>query len=310
MRVFVAGASGTIGRRLVPALVRAGHDVTGTSRSARGAQSIEALGAAGIELDALDSIAVETAVAAAAPDVVMHQLTAIGSVDPRDFDGAFAETIALRTRGLDVLLGAAIAAGAHRFIAQSFTGWTNVRSGSAVKDEDDPLDPDPAPSSVRTLAAIAHLEDAVASAHGIDGIVLRYGNLYGPGTGFAPGGDFYRAVLDRGMPVVGGGGGVWSFIHVDDAADATVAAVERGAPGRYNVVDDEPAPVREWLPAFADAIGAKPPRRVPAWVAKWAIGRQGVSLMTDIRGSSNAKAKRELGWQPRHPTWRVGFGVD
>ncbi len=307
MRVLLAGATGAIGRRLVPALVGAGHDVTGTSRSKEGLDLIAAMGGRGVRMNALDAAEVGTVVAEAEPEVVIHQLTSIEAIDPKDFDSSFEATIALRTKGIDHLVEASIGTGASRFIAQSFTGWTNQRTGGPIKTEEDPLDTDPAKSSVKTMAAIAYLESTVTTASRIEGLVLRYGNLYGPGTGFAAGGDTYEAVQARKLPIVGGGAGVWSFVHVDDAAGATVNALNHGTTGLYNIVDDEPAPISEWLPAYAEAIGARPPRRVPAWLAKGSIGEQGVRLMTETRGSANAKAKDELDWQPQHPTWRDGF---
>jgi nucleoside-diphosphate-sugar epimerase len=298
MKIFLAGASGVMGRHLIPVLVDAGHEVLGTTRSAGKADGIRAAGAEPIVLDALDRDAVLRAVTHARPDVVVHQLTAIGKADFRRFDEAFALTNELRTRGLDYLLEAAKEAGAKRFVAQSFTGWPNPHSGTALKTEDDPLDPRPATRSVQTLAAIRHVEAAVTARAGIDGLALRYGGFYGPGTSFDRGGEIYEAVVKRRMPVVGGGTGVFSFIHLVDAARATAIAVERGRPGIYNVVDDDPAPVSEWLPYFAAVIGAKRPLRVPAWLVRPMLGEFGVATMTTMRGSSNAKAKAEFGWVP------------
>jgi nucleoside-diphosphate-sugar epimerase len=309
MRVFVAGATGVLGRRLVPALAAAGHQVVGSTRDAGKADQLRATGAAPVVLDPLDQDAVATAVAAARPEVVMHQLTALATAggNLRRFDQEFASTNRLRTEGLDYLLAAAVAAGASRFVAQSFTGWPNERTGGPVKTEQDPLDPHPAAGSRRTLAAIRQLESAVVGADGIDGLAMRYGLFYGPGTGLALDGVICELVRKRRLPVVGGGQGVWSFVHLEDAASATAAAAERGAPGLYNIVDDEPARVAEWLPYLAEAIGAKPPRRVPAWLVRPLLGEHGVSMMTAVRGSSNAKAKQELGWQLRYPSWRQGF---
>jgi nucleoside-diphosphate-sugar epimerase len=233
----------------------------------------------------------------------MTALTDVGN--PRRFDAEFAVTNELRTKGTDNLIEAARAAGARRLIAQSYSGWPNVRDGGPVKTEDDPLDPDPPAAMRRTLEAIRYLERAVVDAEGIEGVVLRYGGFYGPMADMPA--KFVETIRKRRMPVVGDGAGVWSFVHLDDAAAATVAAVERGAPGIYNIVDDEPAPVAEWLPAFAEAIGAKPPRHVPAWLGRLAGGEAAISIMTQVRGSSNAKAKRELGWEPRHRSWREGF---
>jgi nucleoside-diphosphate-sugar epimerase len=300
MRVFLAGATGAIGSRLVPRLVAAGHEVTGTTRSAEKADRLRSLGAAAVVLDVLDAAAVRGAVAAARPDAIVHQATALsGLSDVKHFDRTFAETNRLRTVGTDALLAAARAAGVRRFVAQSFAGWPYAREGGPVKTEEDPLDPAPVPAMRQTLAAIRHLEQAVLHA---DGIVLRYGGFYG-----SPDDAQLELVRKRQFPIVGDGGAVWSFVHLDDAAAATVLAFERGRPGIYNVVDDEPAPVREWLPALAAAIDAKPPRRVPRWLARFLAGRAGVALMTEIRGASNAKAKRELGWTLRHPSWRTGF---
>ena len=245
--------------------------------------------------DALDRDAVVAAVTAARPDVVVHQLTALADLKSlRDFDRAFAVTNRLRTEGTENLLAAALAAGARRFVAQSFAGWPAIRSGGPVKTEDDPFDPDPVPSMRETLDAIRRCEALVTATEGIEGIALRYGGFYGPGTGLGAGGEQLELVRKRRFPVVGDGGGVWSFIHIDDAAAATVAAIERGAPGVYNVTDDDPAPVRDWLPALAAAAGAPAPRHVPRWLGRLAAGEAVVAMMTEIRGASNAKARREL----------------
>ena len=300
MRVFVAGASGAIGARLVPQLVERGHDVIGTSRSAGKAELLRALGAEPVQLDVLDRQAVRDAVLAARPDAMVHQATALtGLSDFKHFDRTFALTNRLRTEGTDALLAAAREAGVGRFVAQSFAGWPYGREGGR-KTEEDPLDPAPVPAMRETLAAIRQLERAVVEA---GGIALRYGGFYG-----SPDDAQLELVRKRRFPLVGEGGGVWSFVHLDDAATATVLALECGAPGIYNVVDDEPAPVREWLPVLAAAIGAKPPRHVPRWLAKLAAGEAGIALMTEIRAAvSNEKAKRELGWTLRHPSWRQGF---
>ncbi len=305
MKVFVAGATGAVGRALVPLLVEAGHAVTGMTRSAGKQDAIRATGAEPVVADALDRDAVMAAVVGAEPEVVVHELTAIpAKFDMRNFDRVFETTNRLRTEGTDHLLEAARAVGARRFVAQSFAGWPYARTGGPVKTEEDALDPDPPASMRRTLDAIRRLEAAVLGADGIEGIVLRYGGFYGPGTGL---GAMLDEVRRRRFPLVGKGTGVWSLVHVDDAAAATLAAIERGAPGVYNVVDDDPAPVLEWLPYLAESIGAKPPRRVPSFVGRLAAGDAGLSLMTRIRGASNAKAKRELGWQPRYASWREGF---
>jgi len=302
MRVFVAGATGAIGSRLVPQLVERGHEVTGSSRSADRAERVRVLGAEPVVLDLLDSAAVREAIAAARPDAIVHQATALaGLSDFKHFDRSFGPTNRLRTEGTDALLAAARAAGVGRFVAQSFAGWPYARTGGPVKTEDDPLDRTPVPAMRETLAAIERLEQTVVAA---GGIVLRYGGFYG-----SPQDAQLELVRKRRFPIVGDGGGVWSFVHLDDAAAATVLAVERGTPGIYNVVDDEPAPVREWLPALAAVIGAKPPRRVPRWLARLVAGEAGVALMTEIRGASNAKAKRELGGSLRHPSWRQGFAA-
>lgn len=307
MRIFLAGATGVVGRHLVPALRQAGHEVVGTTRSTAKAAELAAAGAEPVVLDALDRDAVRDAVGAARPDVVIHQLTAITATNFKDLDGSFALTNRLRTEALDHLLDAARAAGANRFVAQSFTGWPNARTGGPVKTEDDPLDTRPARNSERTLAAIRHLEEATTRANAIDGIVVRFGLLYGPGTALGPNGEMLEMIKARKMPVVGGGAGVFSFTHVLDAAGGTVAAMERGRTGIYNIVDDEPAPVATWLPYLADLLGTRPPQKLPAWMAKPMLGELGVNIMTAGRGSSNAMAKRELGWTLTYPTWRDGF---
>lgn len=303
MRVFVAGAAGAIGSRLVPQLLARGHEVTATTRSADKVRHLKALGAAVAVVDGLDGVAVGEAVARAEPDAIVHQMTALsGKPDMRHFDRWFARTNELRTRGTEHLLAAGQAAGVKRFVAQSYTGWNNARTGALVKTEDDPLDAEPARAQVETLAAIRFLEEAVLAAP-LEGVVLRYGNLYGPSASDS----LVELVRKRQLPVVGGGAGVWSWVHVDDAAAATVLAVERGRRGIYNVVDEEPAPVAEWLPYLAEAVGAKKPMRVPAWLGRVAAGEVPVRWMTSGRGSSNAKAERELGWQPTWRSWRQGF---
>ena len=309
MKVFVAGATGAMGKQLVPQLLAAGHQVVGMTRSESKQAVLRELGAQSVVADALDPEQVAGAVAAAEPDVIVHQLTAIAALDLRHFDRSFAPTNRLRTDGTDHLLSAARAAGVERFVAQSFTGWPYARTGGPVKSEDDPLDPSPAREMRESLAAIRHLEEAVVGADWTEGIVLRYGGFYGPGTSMAPGGEQIEMVRKRKIPVVGNGAGVWSFIHIADAAEATVAAVDHGRRGIYNVVDDEPAPVCEWLPGLAGAIGAPRPWHVPRWVGRLAAGEAGTVMMTEIRGASNAKAKRELGWQPRHASWRQGFAA-
>jgi nucleoside-diphosphate-sugar epimerase len=262
--------------------------------------------------DALDPDAVAQAVASAEPEVIVHQLTALsGEFDMRHIDRFFENTNRLRTEGTDYLLAAARAVGAKRFVAQSFAGWPAARTGGPVQAEDAAFDPDPPRQLRAMLDAIRHLEDAVTGANWLDGVVLRYGGFYGPGTTLsaAPGAAHTEAIRKRQFPVVGDGGGVWSFIHIRDAAEATAVAVELGERGIYNVVDDEPAPTRDWLPELARALGAKPPRHVPRWLGRLLAGEAATVMMTEVRGASNAKAKRELGWQPRYPSWREGFAT-
>ena len=308
MKVVVEGATGAIGRRLVPRLLERGHEVTGTTRSETKARELNALGAHGIALDPFDREAVIQAVVAAAPDVVAHELTALASfTNPKHFDDEFALTNRLRTEALDHLLDGARAAGARRVVAQSYTGWTNPRTGAPLKTEADPLDPNPPATMRRTLEAIRHVETAVAGAKEFEGLALRYGPLYGPGTSLGLGGAQIEPIRKRQFPIIGDGGGIWSFLHIEDAAEATAIAIERGPAGMYNIVDDDPAPVREWLPYLAALIGAKPPRHLPVWLGRLAVGEAGVLLMTQTQGSSNAKAKRDLGWSPCWPSWREGF---
>jgi nucleoside-diphosphate-sugar epimerase len=309
MRVFVAGATGAIGQQLVPRLVNAGHEVHGMTRSESKRAMLSDLGAVPVIADALDPDQVAEAVGTAKPDVIIHELTAIGSLNPRRFDRDFALTNRLRTEGTDYLLSAGQAIGVRRFVAQSYGSWPYVRTGGLVKTEEDPLDPSPAREMRETLAAIRHLEEAVLSARWTEGIVLRYGSFYGPGTSMAPGGQQLEMVRKGRFPLVGDGAGVWSFIHIADAAEATVAAVEHGSRGVYNIVDDDPAAVAEWLPALARELGARKPMRVPRVVGRLFAGEAGVVMMTEARGASNAKAKRELGWQPAHPSWRRGFAA-
>ena len=308
MRIFVAGATGAIGKRLVPLLVQAGHSVTGTTRSAAKAGSLRSAGAEPAIVDALNAAAVAAAVEQARPEVIIHELTAIPpDLDLRKFEEQFRLTNRLRTEGTDYLLAAARSAGVRRFIAQSYAGWPYVRSGGPVKTEDDPLDPNPPAGFRETIRALRHVESAVLEAPGMEGIVLRYGGFYGPGNAIGEGGILVEQTRHRRVPIIGGGTGIWSFIHIDDAARATLATVDRGRPGVYNIVDDDPAPVSEWLPELARILGAKPPFRVPAWVGRLAIGDLGVVMMTQARGASNAKAKRDLSWQPIWASWRDGF---
>src|SRR5919109_2639804 len=302
MRVFVAGASGAIGARLVPQLIDRGHEVIGTFRSPGRAERVRALGAEPVALDLLDRRAVRTAVLDAKPEAIVHEATALANVRfSRRLDRTFVETNRLRTEGTDALLAAAREAGVPRFVAQSFASLLYAREGGSVKTEEDPLDANP-PASVReSSAATRHVDETVREA---GGIALRYGAFYG-----ASNDGLVEPVRKRQFPIVGGGDGVFSFIHLDDAAAATVLALERGRAGSYNIVDDDPAPVREWLPVLAQALGAKPPRRFPAWLARLIGGEFAVMIGTRARGASNAKAKRELGWTPRHPSWREGFAA-
>lgn len=303
MRVFVAGAAGAIGKRLVPRLIARGHSVIASTSRAASLDRLGALGAEPVVMDGLDGASVGQAVASAEPDAIIHEMTALSSKpDMRHFDAWFAITNQLRTRGTDHLLAAAKAAGVTRFVAQSYTGWNNVREGGPVKTEDDPLDPKPAGAQTESLAAIRYLERAVLDAP-LVGIVLRYGNLYGPGDSELQ----LELLRKRMLPIIGDGEGVWSWINLEDAAAATVAALERGKRGIYNIVDDEPAPVSEWLPYMAEAIGAKPPMRVPRWLGRLLAGDVAVQWMTTARGASNAKARRELDWRPAWSTWRDGF---
>jgi nucleoside-diphosphate-sugar epimerase len=300
MKVFVAGASGVLGTRLVPQLIDAGHEVVGTSTSRAGADRVRALGAEGIVLDILDREAVRRAVLEAAPDAIVHQATALRDVKfSRNLDRVFVQTNRLRTEGTDALLAAAWEANVPRFVAQSFASMRYAREGGPIKTEDAPLDTHPVSGMTESSAAMAHLDEAVLAARGV---VLRYGLFYG-----ADNDGLVEPVRKRQFPIVGEGSGYASWIHLDDAAAATVLALEHDGPAVYNVVDDEPAPVREWLPVLADALGAKPPRHFPVWVARLFAGDVAVMMGTEVRGSSNEKAKRELGWKLRYPTWRRGF---
>jgi nucleoside-diphosphate-sugar epimerase len=307
MRIFVAGGTGALGRYLLPQLVDAGHDVTAMTRSAAKSAAVRAAGAEPVVADALDRESVVGAVRQAQPDVVIHQLTSLANLKNfRQFDKEFAFTNRLRTEGTDNLLAAAEDVGARRFLAQSFAGWPYARTGGRMKTEQDPLDSSPPAHQRRTLAAIQHLERQVAAAD-LDGIALRYGGFYGPGSNMTRNGDIAQLVRKRRFPIVGDGGGVWSFCHLEDAAAATVAAVEQGAPGVYNVCDDEPVEIRTWLPEYARAIGAPQPRHVPTWLGRLLAGEVVVSMMTQIRGASNAKAKAAFDWKPQYPSYREGF---
>ena len=308
MKVFVAGATGALGQQLVPQLVANGHEVVGMTSRPEKQDVVRSLGARPVVADALDPDAVAEAVAQAEPEVIVHQLTALsGSFDLKHLERFMALTNRLRTEGTDHLLAAGRAVEVKRFVAQSFAGWPFARSGGPVKSEDDPLDPTPPEPFRTTLEAIRYLEETVTGASWTEGVVLRYGGFYGPGTSISSEGEHVELIRKRKFPIVGHGDGVWSFIHIEDAANATVAAVEHGTRGVYNVVDDEPAPVREWLPALAAALGARKPMRLPRWLGRLAAGEAGVVMMTEVRGASNAKAKRELGWHPRYASWRQGF---
>ena len=300
MHVYIAGGTGAIGQRLVPQLVARGHRVTSTTRDARRIELIERMGAEAVVVDALDSAAVGESVAKAEPDAVVHQLSALsGKLDVKHFDRSFAMTNRLRTEGLDHLIAAAQASGVPHVVTQSYTGWPNIRSGSWVKDEEDPLDPEPPRAQRETLDGIRYLEDATQK---VDGTVLRYGGFYGDASN-----AMVPVIRKRQFPLAGGGTGYTSFVHLDDAARATVLALEQDVHGVFNIVDDEPAPASEWLPYLADCLGAKPPRHLPVWVARLAAGDVAVSMLTRTRGSSNTRAKRELGWELRWPSWREGF---
>ncbi|MEU6745317.1 NAD(P)-dependent oxidoreductase [Spirillospora sp. NPDC046719] len=307
MRVLVAGATGAMGKELLPRLVDAGHEVFAMVRSESGKAAVTRMGAVPVIADALDGAQVGKAVREANPEVIVNQLTAIGHIDTRHFERSFAATDRLRIEGTDNLLAAARDTGVRRFIAQSNGAFTYARTGGPVKTEEDPLDRSPVAQMASMIAAVEYMEKAVLGADGIEGIVLRYGAFYGPGTSMAPGSEQLEMIRKRKFPVVGDGGGVWSFVHIADAADATVAAVENGGRGVYNIVDDDPAPVAQWLPELAAMLGAKKPLRVPRFIGRLAAGPAGVVLMTELRGASNAKAKRELGWTPSHPSWRQGL---
>ena len=307
MKIFVAGASGALGQQLIPMLTDRGHQVVGMTRTPAKTALVRELGAEPVLADGLDPTAIGAAVRAAEPEVVVHQMTALGTIDMRHVDRSFATTNKLRTVGTDLLLAAAREVGARRFVAQSFAGWPYARIGGRVKAEQDPLDPNPPDGYRETLNAIKYVEATVTGSAAPEGVVLRYGGFYGPNTSVSADGEIVQAVRKRRFPVIGGGGGVWSFVHIQDAASATVAAVERAEPGLYNIVDDDPAAVSEWLPVLAEAAGAKPPMRVPAWIGRLAAGAAAATMMTEGRGASNAKARKELDWMLRYPSWREGF---
>jgi nucleoside-diphosphate-sugar epimerase len=302
MHILIAGATGAAGRALIPVLIENGHTVTGTTRSEAKTGELRALGANAEIMDGLDAASVKAAVQATRPDVIVHQMTALTGIETMNIDKAFRITNRLRTEGTEHLIAAAPGT---LLIAQSFAGWPSARTGGPVKTEADPLDPEPPKGIRETHAAIRRLEELTTAA---GGIVLRYGGFYGPGTGMAPGGEQVEMIRKRKFPLVGNGNGLWSFLNIEDLATATLAAIESGRPGEiYNIVDDEPAPIREWLPYLAGTLGAKPPRHVPAWLVRLLASPAAVMMMTDSRGASNAKAKAELGWAPRHPSWREGF---
>jgi nucleoside-diphosphate-sugar epimerase len=316
MKVFVAGATGVLGRALVPQMVARGHEVVGMTKSASKEDLVRSLGARPVLADALDPDAVAQAVASAEPEVIVHELTALSGPmsvrearHPERFSGAIM-TNRLRTEATDHLVAAGRAVGARRFVAQSFGAFRFARTGGPVQTEGDPLDPNDPPGALRTgLAAILYLEQAVTTIAWGEGLALRYGGLYGPGTAIslAPDAQMAGPIRKRRFPIIGDGGGVFSHVHIDDAAAATAVAVERGQPGIYNIVDDDPAPVREWLPVLASALDAEPPRRIPRWLGRLLAGETATAMATEARGASNEKAKRELGWQPRYASWRQGF---
>jgi nucleoside-diphosphate-sugar epimerase len=308
MKVFVAGATGVIGKRLVPMLIGARHTVTGTTHTPDKAESIRKAGAKPEVINALNEKEVLEAVKRAEPDVIIHQLTSIpANFNLRRFDEAFVLTNRLRSEGTDHLLAAARSVDCPRFIAQSYVGWPYARNGSWIKSEQDPLLSSPEPAMRKTFQAILHVESSVLGEPGLEGFVLRYGAFYGPGTSLGHGGSMLEEIRRRRVPIVGKGTGYWSFVHIDDAASATLAAVEAASPGLYNICDDEPAPVSAWLPFLAEALGAKPPRHIPKWLGRLAVGPHGVAMMTEIRGASNQKAKSLLRWKPKWPSWRQGF---
>ncbi|WP_242903785.1 NAD-dependent epimerase/dehydratase family protein [Actinomadura terrae] len=309
MRVLIAGASGAIGSQLVTQLVEGGHEVVGTTRSPGKSERLRALGAEPVVVDALDPDAVADMVAKAEPEVIVHQLTALsGEMSMRNVKRMAAATNRLRTEGTDHLLSAARAVGVRTFVAQSNALWME-RTGGPVVDESGRIEPNPPADAAPAVAALLHLEAAVTGITWADGIVLRYGAFYGPGTGVSAAPDAFmtRELRKRKFPIVGGGGGVWSLVHIADAASATVAAIERGRPGIYHVADDDPAALRDWVPYLARTLGAKPPRRVPGWLVRPLAGAGAVDMMTRARGISTEKTKRELGWEPRYPSWRTGF---
>jgi nucleoside-diphosphate-sugar epimerase len=305
MRVFLAGATGVIGRRLIPKLIEAGHEVTGMTRSPAKIEMLRDAGVEPVVADAFDAAAVRSAVAGAHPEAVIHELTSLPlRINPRTIAKDFVINDRLRGEGTRILVEAAQAAGATRVLAQSIAFAYAPGPPGTLHSEGDPLHVEASEPFRRSARALAELEQTVAQA---GGITLRYGNFYGPGSSIAADGSMAEDIARRRLPLVGDGGGVWSFIHLDDAAEATVAALTNGSSGAYNIVDDDPAPVAQWLPALAEALGARRPRRVPAWLARPIAGDYGVAVMTSAQGASNALAKRELAWRPAHPSWREGF---
>ena len=308
MKVLVTGGTGAIGKFLLPLLLDNKHEVVALTRSAIKAADLEDMGVSAAIVDPLDKVRLTAEVRRAEPDVIIHQLSALtGAGNFRKLDQEFALTNRFRTEVTATLLAAARTIGTRRFIAQSFCGWPYAKKGGPVKTEEDALDPKPLENFTKTLASIRYLEDTLRSTTFLEALALRYGNFYGPGTSIGKGGAVFKMVRQRRLPVIGGGGGVWSFIHILDAARATVAAISRGAPGVYNIVDDEPAKVATWLPALAKAVDAGAPYKIPHWLGEIMVGKAGVSMMTEIRGCSNEKAKRELKWTPVYPSWRIGF---
>lgn len=305
MKVFVTGASGAIGKRLVPQLIGGGHEVVGAFKSPSNIELVRAMGAKPLVLDLLDAGAVRKEILKAKPEAIIHEATSLNNkLDFKNPDRAFAQTNLLRTKGIDALLAAAQEAGVRQFVAQSFASYRYARKGGPIKTEDDPLDPNPPAAMRETYAAMSYLDNAVTEA---GGVALRYGGFYGDSNNSSERVNLLEPILKRMFPIVGDGGGYASFIHLEDAAAATVLALEKGATGIYNIVDDEPAPVREWLPYLAEVLGARPPRHFPAWMARLVAGELAVMMGTELRGASNAKAKGEFGWTLRYPSWREGF---
>ena len=309
MKIFVLGGTGVIGKNLIPLLVEKRHEVTALVRSSEKAKLVEDMGAEAVKANVFDKEELTKVIRKAEPEVIIHQLTALATFSGnfRNFDKEFKMTNRFRSEVTDTLLNIAKDIGTKRFIAQSFCGWPFARVGGPIKSEEDPLDPEPPSSFRRSLDAIKHLEKSVRESQKVEALALRYGFFYGPGTSISKDGSIAEAIRKRRIPLIGNGAGVWSFLHIGDAVQSTVAALTNGSPGIYNVVDDEPAPVSEWLPFLAESLEAKPPSKVPVWLAKILIGEAGVSMMTKIRGASNSKAKNELKWEPIYSSWRQGF---